>query len=189
MVYIKETHQALDIKNARLEQAAEIAPLIYDAIGTIAHHLTNENELPKVLNGLTALIEDTQNRHSYQNTFVALEQNKIVGIIVLYDGKNGRELDELLSQKLRYKIEFEAHDDEYYIDTLCVHTTKRGQGVGTQLLSFAEQQAKQLGYTKLSLNVELEKYEARKLYERIGFVVTESWMINGEPFHHMVKMI
>ncbi|MER2000478.1 MAG: GNAT family N-acetyltransferase [Lysinibacillus sp.] len=189
MQYIKDRHQSLLIQHAQKEHASKIAPLIYDAIGTIAHHLTNENELPKVLKELTALVEDTQNRHSYQNTYVAMEENNIVGVAVLYDGQKGRQLDTLLSKKLCYTIEFEAHDDEYYIDTLCVDASKRGQGVGTQLLYFAEQQAKDLGYTKLSLNVELEKLEARKLYERIGFIVTERWMINGEPFHHMVKLI
>lgn len=189
MLHLQNTHLAIHIKPAQRNQASHISPFIYDAIGTIAHRLTNESESLKVLNGLTTLVEDTQNRHSYQNTFVAMENNNIVGIVVLYDGQNGRQLDELLSKKLCYTIEFEAHDDEYYIDTLCVVASKRGKGIGTKLLHFAEQQAKKLGYTKLSLNVEHGKLEARKLYERIGFVVTERWMINGEPFHHMVKKI
>ncbi len=51
----------------------------------------------------------------------------------------------------------------------------------------SEELTKQRGYTKLSLNVETQKEEARRLYERLGFVITEPWSIIDEPFHHMVK--
>lgn len=179
----------LTIKQSSAHLAPQIAPLIYDAIGDIAHHLTNETSKQDVLQGLERLIVATDNRHSYLNTFVALDDEKVMGIVVLYDGKNGKKLDAKLSEKLSYNIEFEAHDDEYYIDTLCVHADARGQGIGTQLLQFAEQQGHQLGFHKLSLNVELAKEQARKLYESQGFVVTENWMINGEQFYHMVKTI
>ena len=39
-------------------------------------------------------------------------------------------------------IEIEAHDDEFYIDTVCVAPEARGIGLGTKLLQFAEQTQK-----------------------------------------------
>ena len=177
------------IEQATSADSNNIAPLIYDAIGTIAHSLTNETEHYSVLKGLTSLVQNVTNRHSFENTFVVRNEDEILGIIVLYDGKRGKLLDDMLSEKLSYNIDIEAHDDEYYIDTICVSKSARGKGIGTQLLMFAEQQARNLGYKKLSLNVELGKVQARKLYERQGFVVTEPWSINGEPFHHMVKQL
>lgn len=179
----------IKIQPAIAQQATQIAPLIYDAIGTIAHHLTNETEDSKVLDGLAKLVEREDNRHSYKNTFVAVENDTVLGIVVLYDGKRGKELDTLLSEKLSYYIEPEAHDDEYYIDTICVSEQARGKGIGTLLLQFSGDQARKLGFNKLSLNVELEKLKARKLYEREGFIITEGWTINGDPFHHMVKLV
>ena len=179
----------IKIRQATPQDAVEIAPLIYDAIGEIANHLTNECEPELILAGLAHLVTETTNRHTYENTFVATEGEAILGIVVLYDGKRGKLLDKNLEKTLGFAIDVEAHDDEYYIDTICVSRDARGKGIGTKLLNFSEEQARHLGHDKLSLNVELEKLQARKLYERQGFVITEPWSINGEPFHHMVKLL
>lgn len=183
------------IRPANKTEANTIAPLIYDAIGDIANRLTGEQQKVAILHQLAYLVTQTNSRHSYLNTYVATQQQRIVGIVVLYDGKEGKSLDAELQQWLANKnaptaiIDIEAHEDEYYIDTICVDETTRGLGIGTQLLIFAEQTARDKGYKKLSLNVELEKQAARKLYERMGFVVTEPWTIINEPFHHMVKYL
>ncbi|MEO4053707.1 GNAT family N-acetyltransferase [Solibacillus sp. CAU 1738] len=182
------------IRQARPVEAIKIAPLIFDAIGEIANRLTGEHEEDAILNTLTELITRTDNRHSYLNTHVAMQGDQLLGIVVLYDGLSVKALDANLMAWLKEKkvaatIDVEAHDDEYYIDTICVAPTARGLGIGTKLLAYAEQIAREKGYTKLSLNVELEKEKARALYERVGFVITEPWTIIDEPFHHMVKTL
>ena len=184
----------ITIRQATPNDASSIAPLIYDAIGEIANNLTGEQQLPKILVSLAQFVTETTNRHSYLNTFVATKEDTILGIVVLYDGKRGYELDRQLEKQLAQKnihvtLDVEAHDDEYYIDTICVSKEARGLGIGTKLLQFAEQRGKELGYDKLSLNVEVEKIDARRLYERMGYVITEPWTIIGEPFHHMVKSL
>lgn len=184
----------LSIRQADIKDADAIAPLIYDAIGDIANNLTGQDELPKILMSLEQFVEETKNRHSYLNTFVAEQHDEILGIVVLYDGQLGYDLDRQLEAQLaqkgiHVKLDVEAHMDEYYIDTICVSKKARGLGIGTKLLHFAEQQGKQLGYEKISLNVEFEKEDARRLYERIGYQTTEGWTIINEPFHHMVKSL
>ncbi|WP_042470123.1 GNAT family N-acetyltransferase [Bacillus ndiopicus] len=184
----------ISIQQAQPIDAEQIAPLIYDAIGDIAHRLTGETEKQVVLATLAELVKRTDNRHSYLYTYVAKQDDTLLGIAVLYDGLTAKTLDANLSAWLETKnasaiIDAEAHDDEFYIDTVCVTSSSRGLGIGTKLLHFAEQQAKANGYKKLSLNVELEKEKARALYERLGFVITESWTIIDEPFHHMVKVL
>jgi len=184
------------IQQAKKENSIQIAPLIYEAIGNIAFNLTGETNEKIMLEKLQMLVKDENNRHSYLNTFVAVDAwSKVLGIIVLYDGEKGAELDRALENSLLEKygrtisIDIEAHDDEYYIDTLCVSPEARGLGIGTELLKFAEEQAATLGYSKLSLNVEVEKSKARALYKRIGFEETEPWTIISEPFIHMVKRL
>lgn len=184
----------ITIRKARIEDAFAIAPLIYDAIGDIANNLTGEQKLPKILASLQQFVTETTNRHSYLNTYVAVQDEVVLGIIVLYDGKTGYQLDRQLETQLASKgihvhLDVEAHDDEYYIDTICVSEKARGLGIGTKLLQFAEQRGKELGHHTLSLNVEVEKVNARRLYERMGYVITEPWTIIGEPFHHMVKSL
>ena len=181
------------VRKSTTHDAKQIAPFIYEAIGDIANRLTGQHEDKDILSGLEALVRSEDNRHSYLHTYVACKEEKILGMIVLYDGKTGKDLDGLLMKKLQekygpsYHIDIEAHEDEYYIDTICVAPDARGLGIGTALLRFAEEQARKLGHTKLSLNVETSKTKARRLYEREGFAVKEPWEIIGEPFHHMVK--
>jgi len=187
----------IHIRKAILEDAPQTAPLIYEAIGDIANRLTGEVEFPKVISNLETLFKRTDNRHSYLNTYVAENKvtKEILGILVVYNGKQGTELDANLQHWLKQKgapistIDAEAYPDEFYIDTLCVHKNSRGLGLGTKLLQFAEEVAKLQGYTKLALNVETQKIEAQKLYKRLGYVVTEPWTIINEPFLHMVKTI
>ena len=184
------------IQQAKHENIIQITPLIYEAIGDIAYNLTGETNEKTMLEKLQMLVKDENNRHSYLNTFVAVdESSKVLGIIVMYDGKKGAELDRALEKSLleeygrTISIDVEAYDDEYYIDTICVSSEARGLGIGTELLKFAEEQAATLGYSKLSLNVEVVKLKARALYKRMGFEETEPWTIINEPFIHMVKRL
>lgn len=183
----------ITIRQAQPQDAHAVVPLIIDAIGDIANRLTGEQSAEAVIRELTILFQREDNRHSYLNTFVATEDEQILGILVYYYGAHAIEMDAKLVQWLATKnapsivIDREAHEDEAYIDTVCVAPAARGKGIGTLLLQFAEELTKQRGYTKLSLNVEIEKEDARRLYERLGFVITEPWFIIDEPFHHMVK--
>ncbi|MET1030485.1 GNAT family N-acetyltransferase [Domibacillus tundrae] len=185
----------LSIRPALPKDAGFAMPLIIEAIGAIACRLTGMQKEEDVVRTLLTLFKQETNRHSYLYTWIAEQKGVPAGILVLYDGQKGEELDAILSswlQKNGAPISFldkEAHSDEWYIDTICVHPDFRGQGIGTILLDHAEKTAKQHGAQKLALNVEIEKKRAHLLYKRKGFEVTEPWTIIGEPFHHMVKHI
>ncbi|MFK5709607.1 GNAT family N-acetyltransferase [Lysinibacillus sp. FSL K6-4013] len=184
---------SITIRQAQPQDAHAVVPLIIDAIGDIANRLTGEHSAEAVMQELTVLFQREDNRHSYLNTFVATENEQILGILVYYHGAQAVHMDANLVKWLDAKnapsivIDREAHEDEAYIDTVCVTPAARGKGIGTLLLQFAEELTKQRGYTKLSLNVETQKEDARRLYERLGFVITEPWSIIDEPFYHMVK--
>lgn len=185
------------IRQALKDDAKQVAPLIYDAIGEIASRLTGEQNEDQIIDQLEVLFKRTDNRHSYINTYVAEneETHDILGILVLYTGEDGVKLDAALQQWLQQKnapitsIDAEAYPDEFYVDTICVHEASRGLGLGTKLLDYAEEVARIKGYSKLSLNVDTQKESARRLYENLGYVITEHWTIIDEPFYHMVKTI
>lgn len=185
------------IRRAVKTDAHAVAPLIYEAIGEIANRLTGESSVTQIIKELEVLFKRTDNRHSYLNTYVAVdkESNTLLGIVVLYNGQDGAAMDKSLQQRLKnknsstLKIDIEAYPDEFYVDTVCVHKNYRGLGIGAKLLQFAEQTAREKGYRKLSLNVEAGKENARRLYEKAGYVITEPWIIINEPFYHMIKTI
>lgn len=186
------------IRKAIKDDAIQVVSLIYKAIGEIANRLTGESDVPQVIDQLEVLFCREDTRHSYLNTYVAVKERQpqnVLGTIVLYSGMDGLYMDALLKRWLEQKnspvtqIDPEAHLDEFYVDTICVHETCRGLGIGTKLLQFAQEIARHKGFNKLSLNVETENVSARRLYERFGFVVTEPWTIIDEHFSHMVKIL
>lgn len=183
------------IRQATPEDGVLAAPLIVDAIGEIADHLTGETEQQRILAALATLFARTDNRHSYLNTYVAEVDGGFAGIMVVYGGDVAPVLDANLEKWLQAKgasvpvIEVEARPDEFYIDTICTDPAYRGKGVGTALLNYADTAAKAKGYSKVSLSVEREKKRARALYERVGFEFSEPWMIIGEEFAHLVKRV
>lgn len=55
------------------------------------------------------------------------------------------------------------------IHDLSVHNSRRGQGIGTMLLSAVENHAKSMGCCKVTLEVREENPQAEKLYLRVGY--------------------
>lgn len=185
----------ITVRPARLDDAPFVAPLIVDAIDEIANRITGEDEPKAILKSLEELFKRTDNRHSYKNTYIAENNGEVAGIMVVYGGDQATILDSNLEKWLAAKeamvqtIEVEARPDEFYIDTICTAPQYRGHGVGTTLLKYADKIAKEKGYEKVSLSVEKQKERARHLYEKMGFVFSEPWMIIGEEFDHMLKEI
>src|SRR5207244_914190 len=63
--------------------------------------------------------------------------------------------------------------NSFYIDELDVDPLRRGQGIGGQLLSWAVDEARRCGIVNMSLHTTTAN-PARRLYERHGFVVTQT---------------
>jgi ribosomal protein S18 acetylase RimI-like enzyme len=68
----------------------------------------------------------------------------------------------------------EAERDEYYVSDLAVLPQFQGQGIGTRLLAFAEEQAARHGLGNCSLIVALHNEAARQLYLRLGYRIVET---------------
>lgn len=82
--------------------------------------------------------------------FVAVEDSIVTGSIMAgYDGHRG------------------------WIYSLAVRPDRRGIGVGSMLLSFAEFELMQLGCTKINLQIMEENRDVRRFYEANGYGVEE----------------
>jgi GNAT superfamily N-acetyltransferase len=90
---------------------------------------------------------------------IAWIQGQPVGHVLL---KWGGSQDEPVVRQLRFTFPD--------IEDLFVLAELRSQGIGSQLLRFAERLAREQGYTNLGLSVAAEtNYPARRLYERLGY--------------------
>ncbi len=184
----------LMLRQALPEDGAAAAPLIVNAIGDIANHMTAQEDPQLILDKITDMVRGTKTRHSHRFTYIAEFQDALAGVLVLYHGSEAEALDRFLYDELQKKghqrtIEPEAHLDEWYIDTVSVNVHFQGQGIGTALLRHAEKIVSASGGGKLALNVDIDKRDALRLYKRLGFSISEPWTIIGEPFHHMVKTV
>ena len=183
------------IRQAVPTDAEKVIPLIIDAIGDIAERVTGEKEPLEIEQSLCELFRRDDNPHSYLYTYVAVIDGDVAGTMVLYSGEIAPKLDENLSKWLYEKgaevteIDPESLPDELYINTVSVNQDFRRKGIGSQLLDFAKDIAKEVNISKLSLNVETQKEAAIQLYKRSGYDIVSPWTIIGEPFHHMVKNV
>lgn len=185
----------LDIRQAIQNDAKIVVPYIIETIGNIAEQMTGEKDTEAILDEFILLFQRQDNRHTYLNTYVAKYGHEIAGVIVCYSGKEGIALDDTLTRLLQSKnknvqhIPPEAHEDEFYIDTLFVHPHFRKKGIGTALIQHALQLAFEKNFAKVALNVDIDKQNVIELYKKLSFKIIEPWEIYGSHFHHMVKRV
>ena len=79
--------------------------------------------------------------------------------------------------------------DHLLLDNIAVRPNYQGQGFGRVLIEFAEQQAKQLGYTELRLYTHEKMTENIDLYRRIGFIETGRGHQDGYDRVFMTKQL
>jgi ribosomal protein S18 acetylase RimI-like enzyme len=74
----------------------------------------------------------------------------------------------------------EAEKDEYYVFMLAVLPEYRNMKIGTKLLSFAEDKAREAGLKKCSLLVRIANEDGIRFYERNGYSKVKK--LNMKPF-------
>ncbi|PWE25763.1 GNAT family N-acetyltransferase [Aliarcobacter skirrowii] len=167
--------------------------LIYDAIHEVSNSLTGENEEHKILKTLENYIQMDVCRLSYNNIYTYEVNNKNVAILLAYNSNDIEKLDKPMIEHLKTKNIFlesfdkECFEDEFYIDTVSVLEDYQGQGIAKELFAFAQQKAKEQGFKKLSLLVDLENKKAKALYEKLGFLDNTTLEVSKTQFSHMIK--
>ena len=56
-----------------------------------------------------------------------------------------------------------------YVSRLIVRKENRRQGIGKTLVEYAVQQASEMGYSEMSIGVDMDNYAALRLYTSLGF--------------------
>jgi ribosomal protein S18 acetylase RimI-like enzyme len=182
-----------------IKEATRINPkisiLILNAIHDLANMLTGEDEKEKILKTLASFVFMDVNRLSYKNTYTYEIQNELAGLIIAYDSNKVPQLDSPILKHLETKNIFldsfdkECFEDEYYIDTLSVFEKFQGRGVAKELLIFIYNKAKELGFKKVSLIVDVDNIKALTLYEKMGFEKNTILEVSKYNYHHMIKIL
>ncbi len=185
------------------------ARLNHIALDYMAQILTGSKD-PKVIGRtLEELWKQKANRFSHEFAYEAQLGKETVGLITCYPVSVMNRLAwptfvkllmfrkwDIVKYSTRHLREFlsmitlhEGREGEYHIGSLAAFPESRGYGIGTKLITFAEEQAKQKDYRWTSLTVRKENVKALKLYERLGYIIADS--IDKKPYslYRMVKKI
>jgi len=79
----------------------------------------------------------------------------------------------LMAPMLRALHTYQAGD--FYLEFLAVDADRRGQGIGAKLIGAMEAHANEVGSSQLAIDVSARNPNARRLYERQGFVLQSEW--------------
>lgn len=181
----------IEIRKAKIEDAAIISELMLFAMRDIAFEFIGEKNEDKAKYFLRTLIEKEANQYSYQNCSVLLYDNEIAGSFTIYDGAKLDELRkpvlEVLSTVYNQDIqpESETEEGEIYIDTISIFPEFRGKGFGNYILDYLIEEVANKQDKVLGLLVDFTNPKAKKLYESKGFKVVGEKRLMSENHEHM----
>lgn len=182
------------IKNAQKQDAKICIKLLNLAMEDIAYKLSGYDDPARSDEILEKFFKSETNRLSYKNVYVYKRDEQIIAAMCAYFGGDAWQFDREISQHLKAlgkdtEVEKECFDDEFYIDSIAVDEKFRGQGFAKELILHSFAKAKELGYKKVSLIVDINKPKVRKFYESLGFKFNTKKIINLHEYDHMIKEI
>ena len=139
---------------------------------------------------MTEIAASEQTIYSYENTYVAEVEGKIVGAMCAYDGADYQRLKQPIVDILGPGSGFaqlkETEEGEFYLDSVGVLLEYRGRGIGSKLFAAQIERARSLGHMVVGLIVDVDKPKAEALYARLGFRHLDNKDFFGHPMKHMV---
>ena len=185
----------IEIREAAKSQAAEIARLIMMAMTTdcCLYFCGEGYGLEDFREMMTLLVEREDSQYSYQNTLVAMDADRVVGISVSYDGGRLHQLRRAFVEAAKAHIgkDHSAMDDEtqageLYLDSLAVLPAYRRKGIARKLLLATKQRANRLGLPCVGLLVDKANPIGEALYASVGFHYVNDNLWGGHPMKHLV---
>ena len=106
-----------------------------------------------------------------QKAFAEKFRNELLsGNRITYVCKDGDEfIGEISLVKDMNDLDYTIPEQRVYISHLIVKHEYRRQGIGKMLVDFITDKAKELGYSEMSIGVDMDNYPALKLYIDCGF--------------------
>jgi ribosomal protein S18 acetylase RimI-like enzyme len=181
------------IRPAHKKEAPQIAELFMLAWPVDEIIESNGITYEQLLESMTAIAARTETIYSFENTFVAEDDGKIVGAMCAYDGADYQRLKQPIVDILGTDSGFaqlkETEAGEFYLDSVGILPAYRGQGIASKLFSAQIDRAVSLGHKTVGLIVDIDKPQAETLYRRMGFVHLDNKDFFGHTMKHMVKRI
>lgn len=123
---------------------------------------------------------------SYENAFLAEVDGQAAGFVHLFaippDAVPSEAELASMDPVVRPLVELDV-PGSYYVAALAVFPEQRARGIGTRLLVFADERARQLGHDRMSVAVYERNAGALRLYRRFGYrEVGRRTLVQHAPF-------
>ncbi len=188
--------QSVVVRPATREDAASSARFIAMAEGEMIAFLTGLDDPDAAAAKLAGwAASEAPNRYSFDNTHVVEVGGSVVGAIISFPADRQHELDGLILEDLRGRgraldrLFAEGIPGTYYLSTMGVNPFCRGMGLGTLLLTAAEERGRGMGFSESSLLVAADKPRAKALYERLGFHARDTVRMGDFEYARMVHAL
>lgn len=176
----------INLRDAQTENASQIAPLMIEAGGGIYQFLF-EGFGPE--GGLVDIIEKIvsadRGPYCFQNCLIAEKDGQFAGFANTFPARLIRDQGSgpIPQERLDHLAPLNEIMDweSFFLNSIGVLPSHRGQGVGDALIQGVLAKAGEQSFQNVTLQV-LEKNDtARKLYERHGFAVARTTVLEPHP--------
>ena len=181
------------IRQARKEEASQIAELFMLAWPVDEILESNGLTYKQLHKSITLIAASEETIYSYENTFVAVIDGKVVGAMCAYDGADYQRLKQPIVDTLGPDCGFaqlkETEEGEFYLDSVGVLPEYRGRGIASRLFEAQCERASSLGHQVAGLIVDVDKPQAEALYARLGFRYLDDKGFFGHRMKHLVRQL
>ncbi len=187
----------IDFRPAKPSDAKVVSGLLFETFPKKAAYiigLGSEDRAKKILKDVFPI---PGHRLSYECTTNVILSNKVIGAMVAFPGSELGSLNRSLYLPILNQYKFsgklklisramplfflkETMRDEFFLSNLGVRNKYRNQGIGGRMLLYVEGLAKEAGYSKISLIVNLENQNAMRFYDRYGYKVKALNLISNK---------
>ena len=180
----------ISIRKAQKEDASQIAELFMLAWPVEDILEANGITYQQLHESMAGIAASEQTIYSYENTFVAEFNGRIVGAMCAYDGADYQRLKQpvvdLLGNDSGFAQLKETEAGEFYLDSVGVLEEYRSRGIASRLIAAQIEHARTLGHKVAGLIVDEDKPQAKALYARLGFRHLDKKDFFGHQMKHMV---
>lgn len=179
------------IRKANASDAKPIATFLMLAMEEIFYGFIGERDYDLAIEVLETLVHSRSNQYSYENCWVAELNSEPVAVACVYDGGKLYDLRKPVEEliKTRFNRDFSPEDEtqsgEFYIDCVGVSEQHQGKGLGSKMFKFLIDEFVNKRNKILGLLVEEENPNAKRLYEKLGFIVVGEKTLMGKKLDHM----
>lgn len=171
---------------AQAEHTEDIARLLLLAMGDIVARFLQNDDADLAFSFMKEMVQTTGTQYALENCRVALLEDAVAGVICLYDGANLHTLRQPVAAYVEratgktFSPEDETEAGETYIDCIAVFPQYRGKGIAGELITYAKKER-----ADCTLGLLVDKPDAKRLYEKLGFKTVGTKYLTGKPLEHM----